>query len=488
MPTDQKPDRATIAQMVLEARGLAVAAKGDPGKPFEPDNLDLLCAVKVLAPADFERVHRLLKDAKVRVGELDRMIAKESGPGVDASGGADASPPDLAELETAAGEIPESDDILGLFAADYAKLIAGEEANGKLLYLVATSRLFAKCMHAAVKGTSASGKSELRNTVLTFFPPEDVIEFATMSERALLYEERGFEHKILSMGEAAGSEEGKLQDYLLRELMSAGRLIYKAPQKVGGDIVTVTIEKHGPVAFMVTTTRADLFAENETRIISLETSDSEAQTQLVLDKVAQLEGEGVEPNLDLERWQNFQRWLAAGNCRVVIPFARELAKLIPAKSVRLRRDIGQLLRAVKAHALLHRASRTVDAKGRVVAGIADYEVVRNLLADIIAAGAETKMSPTVAETVKAVASLQHPSDEAKGVAPLQVAKQLDLDRSAARRRLQTAAKRGYVVNLETEPRRPGRYRTTPQAAEQLDLLPSVEALMAALERPVEAYP
>ena len=47
-----------------------------------------------------------------------------------------------------------------------------------------------------------------------------MIGFTTLSEKALLYFEQDFSHKILSMGEAAGADEQHLQNYLLRELMS----------------------------------------------------------------------------------------------------------------------------------------------------------------------------------------------------------------------------------------------------------------------------
>jgi hypothetical protein len=42
------------------------------------------------------------------------------------------------------------------------------------------------------------------------------------------------------MGEASGAEEQELQDYLLRELMSEGKLIYPVVQKVGDELVTTT--------------------------------------------------------------------------------------------------------------------------------------------------------------------------------------------------------------------------------------------------------
>src|SRR5262249_1268396 len=155
-----------------------------------------------------------------------------------------------------------------------------------------------------------------------FFPPESVVAFTALSEKALLYYDAGFEHKILSMGEASANEEQVFQDYLLRELMSEQRLRYPTVQKVNGELVAVIIEKNGPVAFMVTTTKDKLHPENETRMLSLDIDDSEGQTKSVLQKVAQVEGlNHATVQVDHKPWQDFQRWLETGERRVVVPFA-----------------------------------------------------------------------------------------------------------------------------------------------------------------------
>ena len=117
--------------------------------------------------------------------------------------------------------------------------IAGEEINGKLLYLIATSRLFDHTMHAAIKGTSAGGKSEIRKQVLQFFPPESIVALTSISEKALVYYDGDFAHKIFSMAEAVATEEQSFQDYLLRELMSEGRINHATVQKIGDQIVSV---------------------------------------------------------------------------------------------------------------------------------------------------------------------------------------------------------------------------------------------------------
>ena len=69
----------------------------------------------------------------------------------------------------------------------------------------------------------------------------------------------------------ADKSSGGFQDLLLRELMSEGKLdhIQHVHPRFIGWLVTVIV-KHGPVSFMVTTTKATLHPENETRMLSLE--------------------------------------------------------------------------------------------------------------------------------------------------------------------------------------------------------------------------
>ena len=268
--------------------------------------------------------------------------------------------------------------------------------------------------------------------------------------------------------------------------MSESKLRYPVVQKIHGELKTVMIEKNGPVAFMITTTRNKLNPENETRMLSLEINDSQDQTQRVLDKIAELEGRNrAELKIDLEPWHNYQRWLAAGDLEVDIPFARTLASLIPPKAVRLRRDFSQLLRAVKAHALLHRMHRERNDAGVIVATIDDdYEPVRALLADVLATSAEVKLAKTISDTVKAVATLQRPERAELGVTALALGEYLKLDRTAAWRRLHAAELAGYVINLEDRRGRPGRYQAKDLADDHPDteLLPTCEQLRAAIRK------
>ena len=351
---------------------------------------DLSYQLEREAAAERLRLSRSVLDKHVKA-RRPRKAAKESAPIFD---------PDT--LADSAGHIIQCQKILDLFAKDFSKVVAGEAVNGKLLYLVATSRLFDKPMNAAIRGTSAGGKSEIRKRILAFFPPEEVVAFTSLSEKSLIYFDGDFSHKILSLGEAAATEEQQFQDYLLRELMSEGYIRHSTAQKVGNDIQTVTIEKQGPVAFLVTTTKNKMHPENETRMLSLEIDDSQKQTRKVLGKVAQAALHDIAP-VDYKPWRDFQRWLAAGERRVVVPLAAAMVELIPPVAVRLRRDVGQVLAAIQAHALLHRDQRGRDEAGRIVADIEhDYDAVRKLMNAILAEGSGVAVNPAVTETIEAV--------------------------------------------------------------------------------------
>jgi 5S rRNA maturation endonuclease (ribonuclease M5) len=466
---DEPPVGITTADMLATIRGATVPPnlkvlqfpKSPKGNSKANCSADLQRSVaKILSP----------EERAAAAAEMDAALAAAEAAQMD-------------QLKASAAEIIASSDVLALFEKDWRLLVAGEVANAKLLYLVATSRLFRKAMHAAIKGPSAAGKSEIRKRVLSFFPDESVVSFTTLSEKSLLYFDQDFCHLILSMGEAAGAEEQQLQDYLLRELMSEGKLRYPVVTKTKEGLHTVIIEKNGPVCFLVTTTQAALHAENETRMLSLEIDDSTEQTVLVLAKVAEVVGlNATETSVAFTPWHDFQRWLGAGNCNVVVPFAQQLGQLIPPRSVRLRRDFAQVLLATKAHALLHRAHRKEDDHGQIVADIdLDYVPVARLMGGLVAEASGTGIAKEVQETINAVrvASTNLPADD--GATAFEVAKLLKLDKSSAWRRLRVAVDKEFVTNLETRRRQPGRYRLTDQEIKAEPLLPSGEILSGAMQ-------
>src|SRR5215217_4889475 len=373
-------------------------------------------------------------------------------------------------------ELAEELDILKWFARELARSgVAGEERIAKLLYLAVTSRLLERPVSVALKGPSSGGKSYLVERVLSFFPESAYYALTAMSDRTLAYSEEPIKHRFLVIYEAAGMS-GDFQTYLMRSLLSEGRVRYETLEKTSEGIKPRLIEREGPTGLIVTTTAVKLHPENETRLLSLTVADTQEQTRAVMAALAQ---EAGEDGLDLRAWHALQVWLESAEHRVSIPYAKKLAELIPPVAVRLRRDFGALLNLIRAHALLHQADRERDGEGRIVATIVDYAAVRELVADLVSEGIEATVPDTVRETVDAVRVLRGGS---KGgpVTVAELARMLKLDRSAVSRRVRNAKDRGYLRDLKENPRRPLRLVLGDDLPADVRILPEPEEVRAVM--------
>ena len=361
--------------------------------------------------------------------------------------------------------------LLERFARDFAALgVAGESRLGKVVYLAVTSRLLQKPVSVAVKGPSSGGKSYTVEQVLRFFPDSAYYALTAMSERALAYSEEPLKHRFLAIFEASGME-GDMQTYLIRSLLSEGRIRYEVVEKTSVGMKPRLIEREGPTGLLVTTTAPRLHPENETRLLSLTVTDTQEQTRSVLAALAD-ESPGAGP--DLEGWRALQGWLETQDNRVTVPYSSCLAPLVPPVAVRLRRDFEALLNLIRAHAILHRATRETDQEGRIVATVEDYARVRELVADLVSEGVEATVPPTVRKTVSALNALH--AEGGEPVMITEIAKVLELDKSSAWRRVRIAIERGYAKNLEDRKGRPARLVPGDPLPADIEILPAPERL------------
>jgi hypothetical protein len=253
------------------------------------------------------------------------------------------------EAMAACEQLAWSPRILDVFAKDARRAgVIGERRTVKLVYLITTARLLERLPSAVIKGQSASGKSWVVEHTLRFFPESAYYALTAASEHALIYDTEPLEHRVLVIYEASGLESEKFS-YIVRSLLSEGRLRCPTVLKRDGELLTVMIERQGPTSLITTTTAHRLHAENETRLLSISSDDSEQQTADVMLGMAEEDPDEV----DFDRWHALQRWLELGEHTVTIPYAKALAKLIPPAAVRLRRDFGSLLALIRSHALLH---------------------------------------------------------------------------------------------------------------------------------------
>jgi hypothetical protein len=373
-------------------------------------------------------------------------------------------------------ELAQSPNILERFYATLrASGVAGERRTAMILYLALTSRRLDRPVSIAVKGPSSGGKSYLVERVVEYFPESACYALTGMSEKTLAYSEEPIKHRFLILYEVAGMS-GDFQTYLIRSLLSEGRVRYETVEKTSEGLRPRMIEREGPTGLIVTSVADRLHPENETRLLSLYVTDTREQTGQILRALAE-----EEISLPaLEPWIALQDWIGVADRRVTIPFAKVLAEKVPPVSVRLRRDFNAVLSLIRAHAVLHQASRDRDDRGRIVATLEDYAIVRELAADLVAQGIDATVSATVRATVEKVAKLV--DDEGGDPVSLgPIAAALKLDKSAASRRVSTAIAKGFVRNLEDRKGKPGRYVLGDAMPDDVVILPTLEQMLQALQ-------
>ena len=384
----------------------------------------------------------------------------------------------IADAWAACAALAHDPDILARFLSDLeAEGVVGVGRIAKILYLALTSRVLPRPISTAVKGPSSGGKSYVVERALAYFPESAFYTLTAMSDRVLAYGDEPLVHRMLVIFEAAGMS-GDIASYLMRSLLSEGLIRYETVEKTSEGLRPRLIERPGPTGLIVTTTAVHMHPENETRLLSLTVDDSKEQTRRVFRSLASER----RPDTDMTTWHALQVWIAGQVSEVVIPYAEVLAELVPDSTVRLRRDFGMILNMIRAHAILHTATRDREDDGRLVATLEDYAVVRDLIAETLAEGLEATVPPNVRETVATVetlCALQHVDDEKGDVATVTVstiAKALRLDKSAASRRVKVAVDREYLRNLETRQGRPSRIAMGDPMPQDQAILPTVEEL------------
>lgn len=362
--------------------------------------------------------------------------------------------------------------------------VAGERRAAQLLYLAVTSRLLDRPVSVAVKGPSSGGKSYLIKEVLKHFPPAAYHELTAMSEHALAYSTEDLAHRMLVIYEAEGMA-SDTTSYLIRSLLSEGRIRYETVMKTAEGLKAVLIDREGPTGLLTTTTKASLHPENETRLLSLPVSDTPDQTRLVMQSLArQAAAPGTSGGLtdeDVKPWRTLQQYLAATPDTVVIPYAPILTDLIPPAAVRLRRDLTTLLSLIQTHTLLHKATRERNAEGQLVATVMDYAIVRDLVSDYLGTAVQMTIPTETREVVQSVESLLGDRPlESPWVTAAAVATRLGLDKSATSRRIRVALAHSYLVNNEAKKGRPMQLVLGDALPGDQALLPHPEALLTAI--------
>lgn len=266
--------------------------------------------------------------------------------------------------------------------------VVGEESMRLMIYLCFTSRITKEPISITVKGETSSGKSFSCQCIKKLIP-EEGYHFITRATQQAFYHlpEDGMQHKIIFINELPGSESA---DYSIRSAQSEGDLVLMMPIKdpVTGDMETKTKLVKGPCGFLITTTKAAMFAENETRNFSLFTDDSPRLTKEIGSITARkaLGEEFIVASDVLNRHKNAQRLLNA-EFKVVIPFGKEVFAAFPDKPVRVRRDRERFRELIEIITLIHQFHREQkkDERGKALlqATLADYLMAKLIAGDTL---------------------------------------------------------------------------------------------------------
>lgn len=264
--------------------------------------------------------------------------------------------------------------------------IVGENYNKVALWLFLLSRKLDKPIHAIVFGQSSSGKSELVKKVISTVPEEDVMEYTSMTARALDYRDEDLIGKVISISELNGTDE---IDHTLRVAQSEQRLMraYTIKDEVTGNMRNIERSIIIKSTFIITTTETSIHNENNTRIFSLYADESLEQTKRINEFIKHTHTREFKlQNINRKKITDILKAVQylIRPIEIVIPYASLLD--FPNASTRNRRDLSRFLSFITVVALLNQHKKEIkkDELGEYIeADLLDYELTYNYLLPII---------------------------------------------------------------------------------------------------------
>jgi hypothetical protein len=321
---------------------------------------------------------------------------------------------------------------------------------------------------------------------LLFIPEEDVIRVSSGSPLSLVYyggeDEDALKYKIVYVAEAAIlAERNGVESVLtimLRLLISEGRIDHQVTvPRPNAPAQTEHIRRNGPVVVLITSARNNIEEELLTRLMTSDADESQAQTEHVI--AAALTDEDDEEDretvrAEIDRWLDYQRWLALGApYDVSIPYRRAILQALrtqreaarkrgenPKLRLRMRRDVHGFLTGIRTSAILHKAQRGKDGRGRIIATIDDYRSAHEAFDPGLASLYKIASPVTTIAVVRAIEEMGATTDRAVKVTVTAIMDKLGITgRGGANDRLRDAEERGYIDLVD----KPGGYgRTTPR--------------------------
>jgi len=366
----------------------------------------------------------------------------------------------IAGAYKAARHVIESDDPLELVAREIqARGYGGDLKPVKITYLSATTRLLEMRIgsmpnHLLLLGPSSTGKNYTLDLVRMSLPDSAYCVIKAGSPRVLIYGDMELQHKVLIFSEADSLPAGEDNPAAsaIRNLLQDHHLHYEVTVRdpVTGNYGVRKIAKKGPTT-LITTSTTSLGWQFMTRLFTLEIANNSEQIGKRLLTQAAIETDGVmAPDSRLIAFQQYLQLKAP--IRVIVPFAKELAAAMAkmAAAPRILRDFARLISLIKASAVICGYHRQTDNQGRIIATIADYNTVRELVNDMYI-DSSTGATIEVRKFVEAVEELDKIRAAGDRITVTKLAASLKINKMDASRRAKKALKEDWIINRELRP-------------------------------------
>lgn len=378
--------------------------------------------------------------------------------------------------ESAYEYLYESNILIRIGQAMRSRGYAGSLDPALMAYIGITSTILDHPLNMAFIAPSGAGKNRAVDEGRTFIPADVVYEIKAGSATAVIYNDASFEHRAVLFSEADSIPEEGAAASAIRNIASDNEMSYEVTvrDEETGKFVVHRIVKPGPTSLITTSTRS-LRHQLDTRVLEVPIPDDANQTRAVMHAHATNVMPSAKADVDLAPFIAQQQWLRLkGERRVAVPFAANLAELLPAGAVRMRRDFRQLLTFIQSTAFLHQCTRERTPEGWVVASIEDYGEARRLLAPIFDMSTSEGVTPAIREVVDHIG-------EKEEVSLAELAKRLKLAKTTVNWRTQRAIRGGWIVNNESRKGQPARFARGTPLPEVQSVMPTPEALRAAYE-------
>jgi hypothetical protein len=340
------------------------------------------------------------------------------------------------ELRRQAMELLARDDLLYLVTQVVKLLgVVGEVANVLIDFLACVARTLFPPPSVIHKGVTSSGKSTILTAVTQLFDPSLVLERSGLTKMALAYGSVQLAGKILLMDEHRC---GKDAQQLLRLLQSEGRIKHEYTVVSGRHRETATAERIGRPVVLTTTTERKVFADDETRYLTIWSDESPEQTREILRAKIR-----PRPKMNTQR---LTVWRAATSLLTARPGDFEqppalldfVADQVPRDNVRVRRDWPRFLTFCCAVAL---CSGRRKKDGLLNITFEDYCVAYKILNPVFAATLDGIPDKEI-ELVRAVAKLT--DQHGRGVTVDEIANALGGKYARVRKRVLAACEKKLI--------------------------------------------